>query len=529
MQSSTSQSAPSEREELALVIEALARTPRLSKLLQFLGDRYVEGRVDEISEYNIATEVFGRSKASFDCGTDSIARVEVHRLRKRLKEYYEAEGKHHTVLITIPQRSYVPEFTQRPASDPPSKMTPASSVPTEVQDRSAIRVPYTEEHRAKDEAGDENLPNAPFAAGKKAGYAAGVAVLAILAVAVVSFFTRKQPANSARTAIASTPNGIQFPTPANAVHVPIRVLCGYDGSPRIDSTGAYWQADNYFEGGASFRRSDAPLARTSDPMLFDSWREGDFNYNIPLAPGTYELHLFFTASPPDDFNSQGFNVSANGRTLLHAFNIPEDVLGTNIADERVFKDIHPAADGYLHLKFANDKSAAVLSALEILPGIPHKQRPIRLVMQPTAVKDRDGKLWHADDYVQGGTILDEPRQVSGTPDPELYSQERYGHFTYSIPVDPGGRYTVVLYFAEHYWMPGPSGPGAVGRRIFRIFSDGTILLDDFDIAKEAGSLHAVMKTFYHLRPSPEGKLNLTFDPIVNFATVSAIEVIDESQ
>ena len=51
----------------------------------------------------------------------------------------------------------------------------------------------------------------------------------------------------------------------------------------------------------------------------------------------------------------------------------------------------------------------------------------------------------------------------------------------------------------------------------------------FDIQKEAGSLHALTRTFSHLQPSPEGKLDLTFDPIVNYATVSAIEVIDESQ
>jgi hypothetical protein len=42
-------------------------------------------------------------------------------------------------------------------------------------------------------------------------------------------------------------------------------------------------------------------------------------------------------------------------------------------------------------------------------------------------------------------------------------------------------------------------------------------------------LHALTKTFNHLQPSSEGKLDLTFEPIVNEATVSAIEVIDESE
>jgi hypothetical protein len=500
----------------------------MAKLLQFLGERYLTGKIDEISEYNIATEVFGRSKASFDCTSDSIARVEVHRLRKRLKEFYESEGKHHAIEITIPQRSYVPEFTRRPIVGHAATADGTPLAPTDSHGPSATRV-------QGDEGGGDPLPPAverstqiPLARNQKLGYAVAAIVL-LCALGVAGYLARNRSTGSARPVDSSLPVGNQQPTPANVAPVPLRLLCGYDGSPRIDSAGAYWQADRYFAGGATFHRPDGPILRTSDPMLFASWREGDFTYRIPLAPGTYELHLFFAASPPDNFDSQAFNVSANGQLLLKAFNIPEDVLGTNIADERVFKDIHPAADGYLHLSFANGKSAALVSALEILPGIPHKQLPVRLVTQPVAVKDRDGNLWHADNYFRGGTISDEPRQITGTPDPELYSQERYGHFTYSIPVDPSGRYTVVLYFAEHYWMASPDGSGIVGRRIFRVFSDGTTLLDNFDIAEEVGSLHPLMKTFYHLRPSPEGKLNLTFEPIANYATVSAIEVIDESQ
>ncbi len=264
-------------------------------------------------------------------------------------------------------------------------------------------------------------------------------------------------------------------------------------------------------------------------MLFDHWRTGDFSYNIPLAPGPYELHLFFVASPPEDFKTQFFNVSANGEVLLKAFNVSADALGANIADEKVFKDIYPDKDGYLRLKFFMERSSPLLNAIEILPGIPHRQQPVRLVMQPTAVTDHNGNVWHPDNYFDNGAMTDQPRSVSGTPDSSLYTLERYGHFTYSIPVDTRGRYTLVLHFAELYWVPDASGSVGVGSRLFRVYCNGSTLLDNFDIFKEAGSMHALTKTFYHLRPSPEGKLDLTFDPTVNYATVSAIEVIDESQ
>jgi hypothetical protein len=36
------------------------------------------------------------------------------------------------------------------------------------------------------------------------------------------------------------------------------------------------------------------------------------------------------------------------------------------------------------------------------------------------------------------------------------------------------------------------------------------------------------RTFYHLKPTVQGKLNITFEPTVNNATVSGVEVLDES-
>jgi hypothetical protein len=259
-------------------------------------------------------------------------------------------------------------------------------------------------------------------------------------------------------------------------------------------------------------------------MLFEHWRLNDSSYKIPLAPGPYELHLFFVSPPAEDASLAFFNVNVNGKTLLDGFNISSDALGANIADERVFRDIYPDTDGYLHLAFFSDRSTPSLNAIELLPGLPHKQIPIRLVMQRSAVTDSQGNVWHPDTYFQSGRLSDLPQRVGGTSDPNLYAQERFGHFTYSIPVDTRGRYTVVLHFAELFW-----GKDGLGRRRFRVLCNGSTLLDDFDIFKEAGSLHALTKIFNHLRPSPEGKLDLTFDPIANYATVSAIEVIDESE
>jgi hypothetical protein len=231
----------------------------------------------------------------------------------------------------------------------------------------------------------------------------------------------------------------------------------------------------------------------------------------------------------DSDASSTFTVAVNGVRVLQGFDVNSDALGENVADERIFRDISPAQDGYLHLGFTSERGAPALNALEILPGIPHKQLPIRLVTQPTSFTDHDGNIWQPDDYFMNGRTSTQRQKITGSLDPDLFAAERYGHFTYGIPVDTRGRYTLVLHFAEFYHGLDASGPSGTGTRRFRVMCNGVSLLEDFDIFKEAGSLHALTKTFYHLKPTAQGKLNLTFEPIENNATVSGIEVLDESQ
>lgn len=170
-----------------------------------------------------------------------------------------------------------------------------------------------------------------------------------------------------------------------------------------------------------------------------------------------------------------------------------------------------------------------MNAIEILPGLPHAQLPIRLIMQTTPITDRNGRQWEPDNYYMYGRLSPQAHPLRDTPEPDLFSGERYGHFTYAIPVDTRDRYTLVLHFAEFYFGSGAHGSGGTGSRTFKVMCNGETLLDDFDIYKEAGSLHELTKTFRHLKPSAEGKLNLTFEPIKNNATISGIEVLDESQ
>ena len=521
-----SPSQEAEREELVTVAEALSRSPRLSRLLRYLGEKYFQGEIDQLHEYNIATEVFGRSKTAFDAGEDAIARVEAHRLRKRLKEFYETEGRDHPLQLSIPSGSYVPCFTRRAdqAPAPSSDALPATHGP------GADLSLALDDMAAPNHGGRAQQGIFPRLRERKWIYSLLASAAAFAALGV---YWAAHSGTTAKSTVEGTTSIAQpsssRPVPPGSASVPIRLIAGYTGKPQIDSAGAVWTADQYFHNGGVWTRPPNAISRTSDPLLFEQWRTGDFFYDIPLQPGVYELHLYFVTSDRADAAPASFTVGINGGPLLQGFEVNTDAMGENIADERVFRDVSPAKDGYLHLIFSSERGAPALNALAVLPGIPHKQLPIRILTQPTPFTDHNGHLWHPDNYYMNGRLSTQRQQTTGSSDPDLFAAERYGHFSYAIPVDTRDRYTLVLHFAEFYFGSQATGVGGAGGRVFRVMCNGVMLLDDFDIYQEAGSLHVLTKTFYHLKPSAQGKLNLTFEPINNNATVSGIEVLDESE
>jgi hypothetical protein len=86
----------------------------LQQLLQFLTVRVFEGGTDGLKEYTIGVEAFGRPQ-DFDPKTDTIVRVQIHRLRQKLAEYYDSDGSRDPILVEIPKGHYLPTF--EPAAD----------------------------------------------------------------------------------------------------------------------------------------------------------------------------------------------------------------------------------------------------------------------------------------------------------------------------------------------------------------------------------------------------------------------------
>lgn len=81
----------------------------LQQLFRFLTTRALDGRSESLKEYTIGVEAFGRMQ-DFDPKTDTIVRVQTHRLRQKLKDYYDGEGLNDGIVVEIPKGHYLPRF-----------------------------------------------------------------------------------------------------------------------------------------------------------------------------------------------------------------------------------------------------------------------------------------------------------------------------------------------------------------------------------------------------------------------------------
>lgn len=93
--------------ERVLNSRVFVNSNRLSQFLRYAVEQTVKGNAEVVKEYTVGTQAYGR-KSDFDPSQDTIVRTEARRLRKKLKEYYEGEGKRDEVVIFFRSGSYVP-------------------------------------------------------------------------------------------------------------------------------------------------------------------------------------------------------------------------------------------------------------------------------------------------------------------------------------------------------------------------------------------------------------------------------------
>lgn len=513
----------------ALVDRVLAsstfeKSPKLRAFLKYVCRCALDNEPAAATEQQIGIYVFGR-QPGYNPNEDNIVRSQARLLRLKLEHHFAHEGKDEPVTINIPKGRYLPSFDRRPETStaPPQGPGPA--------------------------------PRTNWTSARVLGLLVTMVVALVLTVvwlARVSFRSTVSSAISSANSKLVQPSVAAPQTPGNPTAVlpavsEIRITAGNMGQARVDKHGRRWEPDRYYEGGVARPGPQNLFPPVPDADMLGTIREGSwteslsaqstFRYDIPVTPGVYELKLYFAdpirgtakESNEDAQNVRHFNINVNGRPLLSSFDAIADA-GPGAIAIRAFKDIMPAQDGDVHIEFAPAPERPFISAIELVPGIQGKMRPVRISGHMSDFVESDGTPWSGDQYYIGGRSMAYASSEAGPRVAPLYTVERFGNFSYAVPVPPGS-YTVKLHFMESFFTTSPANKlcQGIGCRVFDVTCNGVKLLENFDIfAAAGGAFRPVVRVFHNLHPNGQGKLFLSFSPTVNYAEVRAIEVLDEA-
>jgi beta-galactosidase len=155
----------------------------------------------------------------------------------------------------------------------------------------------------------------------------------------------------------------------------VRIKAG-DISGYISKDGQRYGSDMYFVGGNSGGVNPPDTAagnrisvRAEDAQLYESFREGEFTYRVPLPNGNYRVLLKFEEPTTTAAGERVFDVAANEVTRLEAFDILATAGGKLKGVDRTFDAA--VSDGMLVLAFRARRGKALVSALSITPLEPH--------------------------------------------------------------------------------------------------------------------------------------------------------------
>lgn len=138
--------------------------------------------------------------------------------------------------------------------------------------------------------------------------------------------------------------------------------------------------------------------------------------------------------------------------------------------------------------------------------------------------DSDSNIWNADSFYNTGKASTISNPISGTVDDYLFQTERFDfpenpELSYDITV-PNGKYDVNLYFAE-IWSPAFSN----NKRVFDVYLENNLVLDNLDIYKEVGANKMLKKTY--TVTVTDGKVDIDLKHVIQNPKISAIEIISK--
>lgn len=104
--------------DLLLANQTIKLSGLQRRLLGYLGNKSLDGQADQLKEYVIGLEAFGKSP-QYNPQEDSSVRVQAARLRQRLDEYFEHEGSTEPIVVRLQKGCFRVTFERRQVAPPP--------------------------------------------------------------------------------------------------------------------------------------------------------------------------------------------------------------------------------------------------------------------------------------------------------------------------------------------------------------------------------------------------------------------------
>ncbi|HJP96571.1 MAG TPA: malectin domain-containing carbohydrate-binding protein [Candidatus Saccharimonadales bacterium] len=203
-------------------------------------------------------------------------------------------------------------------------------------------------------------------------------------------------------------------------------------------------------------------------------------------------------------------VTAGGKTIQHAY-----APGTYTASVTVTF----AVNGSQVPVSSQNCRTTVMVAQPTAPTPTQLTVPVRINAGGTSYTDTSGNKWLADVDYSGGATDNQAkgRTIAGTNDAALYQDERWGNFSYHLPV-VNGTYTLKLHFAEIY-----DGCAKSGCRVFTVNINGKPWLTNFDIAAKVGANKA--DTEEATVTVTQNALDISFVGVAGSPQLAALELL----
>ena len=384
------------------------------------------------------------------------------------------------------------------------------------------------------------------------------------------------PTISSEPAVLPTESVLPSAAPSGKAFEPIRISAGELDAEYTytDVDGHLWSSDAHFNGTGDVYHWVRTIKGTADDELYTTQRFGaDMRYSISVPAGEYQLSLHFCELTSKFSGRRVFDVFVEGEPVLSSFDIFDAVgkgtaygveltvtvtdgaldvtfgevvgnptiAGIELAQLIQFaptvapsnsaspsRSLDPTGsiqptNGGINTPSASPKSEpTLLPSASLLPsGTPTVFEPVRIsageLDSQFSYTDVDSNLWSPDDnFGSTGDVYQWIRTIKNTNDDVLYTTQRFGaDMYYSIPVPPG-EYQLLLHFCE-------LTSKFSGRRVFDVFVEDAMILNDFDIFDSVGkgSALVVERTVTIL----DGALDVTFGASIGNPTLAGIEVV----